>query len=111
MTIIKAEVHSDDYLVEVEFDAEPFFLAATAEKILALAACGWGGKEPADAVAEYMETRDKAVGRLFTYLSFEPRSYGEPVGFECHVDEGDALAWLAAQRPDVLAALDAAGEG
>ncbi len=26
------------------------------------------------------------------------------IGFECHVDEGDALAWLRQHRPEVFAA-------
>lgn len=43
---IKAEVHTDDHIYEVNFDAEPWFAQASDKEILEVAECGWGGDYP-----------------------------------------------------------------
>lgn len=96
---IRSEVHTDDYAVEAKFDAEPYFEAASDEDLLELARCDWGGDYPADAVAQFMAEKVERVERVFVYLSFNPTNYGEPVGFECHVDSEDATRWIAENRP------------
>ena len=101
--IIKAECHSDDHAVEVTFDAVSFFKKASYEKILALAKCGWGGDYPADGVAIYMAGKNKEVEDMFTYV--EARRKQADVGFECHVDNGEALCWLLKNRPRIYAKL------
>src|SRR5437879_738008 len=68
---IEAEVHSDDGVHEVTFDAALWFAQATDDEIRDLAKCGWGGDYPADAVALFFEDSDPgdgAVAELFAYL-------------------------------------------
>ena len=92
---IEAEVHSDDRHVEVEFNAAEWFAQADDDEILKLQGIGWGGNYEADNVAEYfMLTTTEA---LFDYTS------AVDSGFECHVDEDSALAWLKIHRPGVWA--------
>jgi len=50
--MIKAECHSDDNVIKVSFDAEPFLIQATNDQIKDLIACGLGGDYGADRVAE-----------------------------------------------------------
>lgn len=108
---ITAETHSDDYRVEVPFDAEPWFAQASDAAIVALAACGWGGDFPADAVAQGMSDVDPEVAALFDYLESVNAHRGpdtDPCGFECHVHDDAALAWLKTMRPALYATLTAA---
>ena len=102
--VIRAEVHSDDYVFEIDFDAGPWFACADDEEIIALAKCGWGGDYPADAVAIGM-TEVPAIAEMFHYLEriADLRSHKDMSGFECHVNEEDALKWLEEEnRPDLL---------
>jgi hypothetical protein len=104
-TPISAEVHSDDHMVEVTFDAIPWFEYVRAEDIVALANCGWGDDYPADMVATYMAEHSGNVRRLFQYLAViadGPTS----VGFKCRVDGEQAMAWLAANRREVHEAIE-----
>lgn len=101
---IKANVHTDDYVFDIEFDASPWFATANEQEILDLAECGWGGDYPADVVAEYFESSIEfahgQVKRMFEYLNLisdTPKS----CGFECHVDEKSARGWLTAFRPEI----------
>lgn len=102
---IPAEVHSDDYVAESSFDAAPWFAQATDKQIRDLAACGWGGNYPADSVAEWFHDLKQSpeVSAVFDYIHLRRRV--ETIGFECHVDEEAALAWLAAKRPELAASL------
>lgn len=95
--MIRAEVHSDDRVFEVSFDATPFFEKASEEEILNLYRCGWGGDYPADEVARFFIDKNDEVNRLFDYLS---RVRG--VGFECHVDSITAKEWLKKNRPRIF---------
>jgi hypothetical protein len=95
--IIKAECHSDDRRVEITFDALKWFQQASDKEILDLAECGWGGDYPADYVAHFFGSR--ATHDLFLYLEkFAPND----TGFECHVDEAMARAWIAKRRPHLV---------
>lgn len=105
---IKAEVHSDDHNIEVEFDAVPWFQQATDDEILDLAGCGWGGDYPADAVARFFsdsnsvgDALNQDIAGLFDYLEIiknDPFKEDQS-GFECHVDEASAMKWLETNRP------------
>jgi hypothetical protein len=95
---IPAEVHSDDHKATAKFDALPYFIRATDDDLVELVQCDFGGDYPADEVARHLADLDEGVGRVFTYLSFEPTSFGETVGFECHVEEGPALLWIKEHR-------------
>ncbi len=102
---IKAECHSDDRVREATFDATPYFVQANAETIGALAECGWGGDYPADIVAHFMAEHDKQVRLMFKYLELVSDKRDAP-GFECHVNESDALGWLKENRKALALALE-----
>ncbi len=99
--MIRAEVHADNFAETAKFDALAWFGQAGKDEIVALARCGWGGDYPADDVARFFDGRPgfAAVSEVFAYAS-RHRS-----GFECHVHDNDALAWIEANRPEVFAAL------
>ena len=103
--MIKAECHSDDRNVEVEFDATKWFKRATKKAILALAGCGWRGDYPADAVAEFMANHNSEVADMYKYLSIINRKR-TVCGFECSVNESDAMEWLKINRPNIFKALN-----
>ena len=94
--MIKAEAHSDDRASEVQFDATPWFEAATDQEIEKLAAAGWGGDYPADEVAMQMADSVDGLADMFKYIEIAHKI--RDVGFECHVDSDSALAWLKLHR-------------
>lgn len=98
---IPAEVHSDDHKVQAAFDALPYFMQASDDDLFELGFCGFGGDYPADAVAQYVANSDEGVGRVFTYLSFEPENFGKRVGFECYIEKLPATEWIREHRPKV----------
>lgn len=100
---VRAEVHSDDYVLEAKFDATPWFKQASAAEIVALGNCGWGGNYPADAVARFMGDLDDGIQQVFGYLDVRNTDGAPSLGFECHVDESDARRWITANRPQLLA--------
>jgi len=99
--MIEAECHSDDHVVEIKFDATPWFVQASEQDLLALAGCGWGGNYPADAVADFFGENE--TSRLFSYLQITRDQRADPsVGFECHVDPDHAKAWIREHRPALI---------
>jgi hypothetical protein len=94
--LIKAEVHSDDYAVEITFDAVEWFEQASDADITALMKCDFGGDYAADAVADFF--RNGVTKPLFFYLAIHPRSPGGSHGFECYVDSNQAETWIEANR-------------
>ena len=48
--MIRANVHTDDRLYDVNFDATAWFERASDQEIIELAECGWRDDYPADAV-------------------------------------------------------------
>lgn len=97
---VEAEVHSDDHHVNIEFDAAGWFAQARDDEIETLAKSDWGGNYKADDVAEHFE--NTTTKRLFDYLRCDPTmGNDDPVGFECHVDAEQAVAWLHRHRPEL----------
>lgn len=98
--MIHAEVHSDDCVMQVEFDATPWFAQASDEQIRELAKIDWQGDYAADAVAEFFEETNPKIKALMTYLQSIQglRSHKDCCGFECSVESEDALAWLKERR-------------
>ena len=92
--MIKAECHSDDRKVEVNFDATQWFKQATEQNIIDLAKCEWRNDYPADEVAIYMADFNTKIKTMFDYIAI----VGE-FGFECSVDEDDAKIWIKANLP------------
>ena len=97
---IPAEVHSDDHVHEVDFDAVTFFQEASAKEIYELAECDWGGDYPADYVAQSMKCKNAAIDTLFDYLD-RIQGTRQSCGFECHVDKKKAMKWLKKHRPEI----------
>lgn len=94
---IQAEVHTGDLMVKVEFNAVAWFEFALPQSIVALAKCGWGGNYAiSHTVAMHMTDHNEDVKRMFTYLSI-----AKDVGYECHVNEESAMAWLKEHRPEI----------
>jgi hypothetical protein len=105
--IISAEVHSDDHLHEVTFNALPWFEAATDEEIFALYQIGWGGEAEADAVALALESSVPDIAALYQY-TLTTKDFKNPVGYECDVESDDAMAWLQTNRPELYARIQEA---
>lgn len=107
---IRAVCHSDDYAVEVEFDCVEWFEYASVSDIVNLALEGWGGDYSADAIADYYEEKNPDIDRMFdyiyTYNGAHPRN---TMGFECYINDDEALNWLQKNRPNVMKALDDEG--
>jgi len=107
---IKAETHTDDFAIKVAFDATAWFEQASDADILGLSAIEWGGDYAADDVARFFEDKNADVGRMFTYLSAKPLQIsGDTCGFECHVDERDAMKWLAENKPELASKIGDGG--
>lgn len=104
---VKAEAWSDDGVVKVIFNAALWLNQASDEDILNLARIGWGRDFQADRVAEYF-SHVPEMKVLFDYLACLQRT-DKDCGFECHVDQGTAVAWLGEHRPSLVVELDAAG--
>lgn len=97
--VVPAECHSDDHVCECPFDAAPWLKKASTEDIVALAGCGWSGDYPADQVAIDMAGKDDEISFMFKYIEHKNKSVKEHIGFECHVQETEARAWLKKNRP------------
>jgi hypothetical protein len=95
---IGAEVHTDDHDIEINFDASPWFAQASDSEIVELANCGWGGDLPADAVAQESVKWYPEIEAILDHKG----PHKDLSGFECHVDESDAIAWLEANRPRMV---------
>lgn len=96
--MIPSYCHTDDRRIEVNFDATPWFSHASDKEITDLAACGFGGDYPADEVAIWMADYNADVARMFLYIeAVTTPKHSE--GFECHVDERTATAWVKKHRP------------
>ena len=99
---ISASCHTDDYRYEIQlFDATPWFIVASDADIQQLIEDGFSGNYTADSIAEDAGDYDAQVRAMFAYLDSLPASY-EPRGFECYVDEAQALAWIQYHRPHLL---------
>lgn len=105
---VPAEVHSDDRVHEVKFDAAPYLRQCDDADIAALVECGWGGDYPADEVAEFFAQKNLEIGALFDYLHRirDRRSHKDSCGFECHLDTEAAEAWVRRNRPHLADLLD-----
>jgi hypothetical protein len=101
--MIKAKAHSDDFVVEVKFDATRWFETVSDQDIINLIECDFGGDYAADDVVRFFIESNTDVAELFEYFDKSPTmSNGDSVGFECHVDSDNALEWLKVNRPHLL---------
>lgn len=93
---VKAECHSDDHIFTAEFDAAPWFEQASDEEIVGLWECAFGGDWAADEVARFIAERNTEVAAVLDYATKK-----HEMGFECHVDTTEAMAYIEAHRPEV----------
>jgi hypothetical protein len=108
---VSAEAHSDDRIYEASFDAEPFLAQASDRELARLIQCEWGGDYPADYVAEFAAKDNEEVAKMFDYIH-HARDRKKDCGFECHIDQEEAEAWIRENRPSVVQAVElAAKEG
>ena len=56
----------------------------------------WGGNYAADHVAEFMVDHNKDVKKVFEYLDLK-----DDIGFECHVNGEEALAWIKRNKSEL----------
>lgn len=105
--VIPAEAHSDDHVIEVEFDSEAWFESASDDEIRALAGIDWGGDYEADQIALTLSEYDEDLKSLFDYLYLRNnREHAHPkIGYEVHVREAAALDWLSTKKPVLYAEL------
>lgn len=96
---IHAEVHTDDFLIECEFDATPWFEAASDRAIVDLAACGYQNDYAADdVVLSYPnDLKPSRMLDLFHYIEI----VGD-IGYEVSVDDDEALSWIYANRRHLI---------
>jgi hypothetical protein len=101
---IPANIHSDDHVFSVDFDAEAWFKQATKKAILGLQSINYRGDYEADAVGEYFERANQQIRDLFKYIRLTKQ------GFEVVVDAKKAEAWLKKNKPKVWEACLTADE-
>ena len=105
---IVAEVRSDDYVHQVKFDAEPWFVRASDEETLSLAGAGWGDNYVAEAVVEYFDGKPhyEEITDLFEYVATHPTiGRRDTPGFQCSsIDQAAALRWLDVNRAHLFPA-------
>lgn len=98
---VTAWFRTDDHEHEERFDARPYLLQTTTAQIKAIIECGYGRDYATDSIAEWEGAtfRNKDVADGFSHLSRQTRD----LGFECWVDAGEMLDWLAVYRAQDLA--------
>ena len=102
--LVRAEIHSDDRVFEVSFEASSWFVGASAGDILTLAQEEWGRCEEADAIGRRFESNPR-VATLFKYIQAKSAGSRDTMGFEVTVNEIDAMVWLRQQRYGLWAQL------
>lgn len=103
--VCPAEIHSDDRIYEVPFDAERFFLVAHDDDIRALIECEWRGDYGADEVALYCRDENELVDDALNYVE----RCRKTMGFEVSVDADQALKVLWEVRPSLMREIDSEG--
>lgn len=102
---IKAEIHSDDRVFEVPFNASAWFEEADAHQIRELAENRWGESEVADCIGRMFEDQNPQVKELFSYLH-RVAGTSKACGFTVTVDQETARAWLMMHRPELGSTMD-----
>ena len=92
---VNAEVHSDDFVWSVKFNAINWFEKADLPAIFALARIGWRGDYAADDVAHFFEEENPEIQSLLAYCLKTDQ------GFEVVINSQEAEAWVKLNRPFV----------
>lgn len=110
--VVFAEAHSDDRVVEVNFNATPYFETVDDEKLMALHGCGWSYDYPADDVVHFMAELSKDVSEIGTHIERVNDGgdrFRDTIGFGCSVNEEEAMTWIRKYRPHLLEKMSAEG--
>lgn len=104
--LVRAEVHSDDHIIEGRFFANRWLANASDVDLVELAHQDWGNCEIADAVARSFEH----IGLVAAVFAHCQQQHGlrRAIGFECTLRAEDALAWVRQHRPALWEQLSAA---
>lgn len=96
--IIRAEVHTDDFMNTAKFDAAEYFETVDIEEIVRLELCDWGAAYEADNVAIFFDGKDgfEDVSSVFANTTRRRQ------GFECHIHRSDVMGWLYQHRPELF---------
>ena len=91
--MIKAKLHTDDLVYNVELDATAWFEKASSEILVKLIMCNFTGR-PAEGVALFFEhyyifEPNGDIGVAFEYCRTTR------IGFKCVVNAGDAKKWIS----------------
>jgi len=87
--------------IRVDFSAVAWLQRASFDQIRKLAHCGWGGDYPADDVARGLAPENRDLRKFFAIVDW---------GFEVHVDQRAAEAFLKQFRPEIYQQLRREGE-
>lgn len=90
--VINAECHDDNWTMQVHFEALDYFEIASDEELKALIDCNFRGDYASDDVAHYMAMHDPQI------LAITENG----AGFECSIEEDDAMVWLTHYRPHLV---------
>jgi hypothetical protein len=109
---IAAEIHSDNRLYEVRFEAVQWFKKASDQDILDIAEVDWGNKKTnwgCQSTAEIALSAKKKNPEIAVLLEYTSQTQDTwcPQGYECTVDGDDAMAWLKVKRPALHARIEA----
>lgn len=91
---VMATVQDDDDGSFLDFDVVLYLAQASKQDLVALRDCGWGGDYPADNVAWFCTKFNEDLDGFMDDVE------KTGTGFEVHVNEEHARAWLAVHRPD-----------
>lgn len=98
-----AQMNSDDYIIDEIVDIRAYLAKMSAEDYAAIVADEFGSGYGTDAIFHALEWKEPGAKRLSDYLSLRPKMMtGDTVGFSVNVDQGQAEAWLAKHRPEIL---------
>lgn len=97
---VEAECHSDDRVMQVQFDAAPWLAKASCDDIVKLVACEWKNDYPADEVAIWTAADNEDVAKMFSYLEMLGNA-NRTMGFECSVNGKQAMKWIKKNRQDI----------
>ena len=104
--MVVATVRTDDGMREATFDAVPYLAQASDDALRALHDIGYRGDYAADDVAWHFHGEPGSED-VTDVLDHDQQAR---CGFEVVVDPDAALAWIAANRPDLHATLDPGDE-
>lgn len=101
--MIRAEVHTNNFRLQVRFDATKWFELASDQEIINLIECGFGGKYPSNRIAYFLSEYNAELANFFDCFRRDVMMRGgNRVRFECHINGDDAENWIKTRRPHLM---------